>query len=53
MPPKCPLPESYFPSNRRNTHLQGEGHLQKSIEVDQVLNDDMDGDNVSDTNQED
>ena len=42
MPPKCPLLESYFPSTSRNTHLQGDEHL-----------DYMDGDNVSDTNQED
>ena len=53
MPPKCSLPESYLPSTSRNTHLQGDEHLDQNIEVDQVLNDDMDGDNVSDTNQED
>ena len=53
MPPKCPLPKSYFPSTRRNTHLQGDEHLDQNIESDQVLNDDMDGDNISDTNQED
>ena len=36
----------------RNTHLQGDEHLDQNIEVDQVLNDDMDGDKVCDTNQE-
>ena len=53
MPPKCRLRESYFSSTSRNTHLQGDEHLDQNIEADQVLNDDMDGDNVSDTNQED
>ena len=42
-----------MPSTRRNTHLQGDKHLDQNIEDDQVLNDDMDGDNASDTNQED
>ena len=50
MPPKCRLPESYLQSTSRNTHLQGGKHLDQNIEADQVLNDDMDGDNVSDTN---
>ena len=50
MPPKCPLSESYLPSTNRNTHLQGEKHLDQNIEADQVLNDYMDRDNVSDTN---
>ena len=50
MPPKCSLPESYLPSTSRNTHLQGDEYLDHNIEADQVLNDDMDGDNVSDTN---
>jgi len=53
MPPKCPLTESYLPSTSRNTHLQGDEHIDQNIEADQVLNDDMDGDNVSDSNQED
>ena len=53
MPPKCHLPESYLPSTSRNTHLQGDEHIDQNIEADQVLNDDMDGDNISDTNQED
>ena len=53
MPPKCRLPKSYLPSTSRNTHLQVDEHLDQNIEVDQVLNDDMDGDNISDTNQED
>ena len=46
MPPKCSLPESYFPS----THLQGDEHLDQNIEADQVLNDVMDGNNLSDSN---
>ena len=50
MPPKCPLLESYLPSTSINTHLKGDKHLDQNIEADQVLNDDMDGDNVSDTN---
>jgi hypothetical protein len=54
MPPKCQPPESYFPSTSRNTLLQGDELLDQNIEaVDQVINDDMDGDNVSDSNQED
>jgi hypothetical protein len=52
MPPKCRPPESYLPSSSRNTTLQGEEHGDQNIE-DQVLNDDMDGDNVIDTNHED
>jgi hypothetical protein len=54
MPPKCRPPESYFPSTRRNTTLQGDELRDQNIQaVDQVINDDMDGDNVSDSNQED
>ena len=53
MAPKCPLPKIYLPSTSRNTHLQGDKHLDQNIEADQVLNDDTDGDNVSDTNKED
>jgi hypothetical protein len=54
MPPKCRPPESYFPSTSRNTTLQGDELRDQNIEaVDQVINDDMDGDNVSDSNQED
>ena len=41
-----------MPSTSRNTHLQGDEHLDQNIEVDQVINDDMDGDNVSGTNQD-
>jgi hypothetical protein len=53
MPPKCRLPESYFPSTSRNTPLQGDELRDQNIEaVDQVINDDMDGDNISDSNQE-
>ena len=53
MPPKCPLPKSYLLSTSRNTHLQGDELLDQNIEADQVLNDDMDRDNVSDTIHED
>ena len=52
MPPKCPLLESYFPSTRRNIHLKGDKHLDQNIDADQVLNDDMDGYNITDTNRE-
>jgi hypothetical protein len=54
MPPKCQPPEIYLPSTSRNTPLQGYELRDQNIEaVDQVINDDMDGDNVSDSNQED
>jgi hypothetical protein len=54
MPPKCRPPESYFPSTSINTPLQGDELRDQNIEVvDQVINDDMDEDNVSDSNQED
>jgi hypothetical protein len=54
MPPKCRPPESYFSSTRRNTTLHGDELRDQHIEAaDQVINDDMDGDNVSDSNQED
>ena len=54
MPPKCRPPESYLPSTRRNITLHGDELWDHNIEVvDQFINDDMDGDNVSDTNQED
>jgi hypothetical protein len=54
MPPKCRPPESYLPSTSRNTPLQGDELQDQNIEAaDQVINDDMDGDNVSDSNQED
>ena len=53
MPPKCPLQESYLQSTSKNTHLQGDKLIDQYIEDDQVLNDDMDGDNVTDKNQED
>jgi hypothetical protein len=51
MPPKCRPPESYLPSTRRNTTLHGDELRDQNIEaIDQVINDDMDGDNVSDSN---
>ena len=54
MPPKCWPQESYFLSTSRNTPLHGDELRDQNIEaVDQVINDDMDGDNVSDSNQED
>jgi hypothetical protein len=54
MPPKCRPPESYLPSTSINTTLHGDELRDQNIEVvDQVINDDMDGDNVSDSNQED
>ena len=54
MPPKCRRLESYLPSTSRNTTLHGDELQDQNIEaVDQVINDDMDGDNVSDSNQED
>jgi hypothetical protein len=54
MPPKCRPPESYFSSTSRNTTLHGDELRDQNIEAtDQVINDDMDGYNVSDSNQED
>ena len=55
MPPKCQPPDSYnLPGSSRNTPLQGEQIRDQNIGADQVLNDvDMDGYNVTDTNQED
>jgi hypothetical protein len=54
MPPKCRPPESYFPSTSRNTTLHGDELRDQNIEAaHQVINDDMDGYNVSDSNQED
>ena len=55
MPPKFRPPDSYnFPGSSRNTPLQGEQIHDQNIGSDQVLNDvDMDGYNVTDTNQED
>jgi hypothetical protein len=54
IPPKCQPPESYLPSTSINTPSQGDELQDPNIEVvDQVINDDMDGDNVSDSNQED
>ena len=53
IPPKCRPQESYFPHNyTRNTSLQGEEHGYHNIE-DEVLNDPMDEDDVSDINGED
>jgi hypothetical protein len=53
MPQKCRPPETYLPSTSRNTTLQGDELRDQNIEVvDQVINDDMDGDNISDSNQE-
>ena len=47
MPPKCRPLESYLPSTSRDTPLQGDELRDQNIEaVDQVINDDMDGDNV-------
>ena len=54
MPPKCCAPESYFPSTSINTPLQGDELWDQNVEAaDQVINDDMDGDNASDSNQKD
>jgi hypothetical protein len=54
MPPKCRPPESYLPSTSRNTTLHGDELRDQNIEAaDEVINDDMDGDNISDSNQED
>ena len=54
MSPKCRSPESYFSSTSINTTLHGDELRDQNIEaVDQVINDDMDGDNISDSNQED
>ena len=54
MPPKCQPPESYLTSTSRNTTLQGDELRDQNIEVvHQVINDDMDGDNISYSNQED
>jgi hypothetical protein len=51
MPPKCRPLESYFPSTSRNTPLQGDELRDHTIEsFDQFINDDIDGDNISDTN---
>ena len=49
MPPKCQPPESYFSSTSINTTLHGDELRDQNIEVvDQFINDDMDGDNISD-----
>ena len=54
IPPKCRPLESYLPSTSITTPLQGDELRDLNIEVvDWVINDDMDGDNVSDSNQED
>jgi hypothetical protein len=54
MSQKCRPPESYLPSTSRNTTLHGDELQDQNIEVvDQVINDDMDGNNVSDSNKED
>jgi hypothetical protein len=51
MPPKCRPLESYLSSTSRNTTLHGDELRDHNIEVvDQVINDDMDGDNISDSN---
>jgi hypothetical protein len=43
-----------LPSTSRNTTLHGDELRDQNIETtDQVINDDMDGDNISDSNQED
>ena len=44
----------FLTNTSRNTPLRGDELRDQNIEaVDQVINDDMDGDNVSDSNQED
>jgi hypothetical protein len=49
MPPKCRPPESYLSSTSKNTTLHGDELRDQNIEAtDQVSNDEMDGDNVSD-----
>jgi hypothetical protein len=54
MPQKCQPPESYLSSTSINTTLHGDELRDQNIEaIDQVINDDMDGDNDSDSNQED
>jgi hypothetical protein len=54
MPPKCQPPKSYLSSTSRNTTLHGDELRDQNIEAaDQVINDDMDGDNISNSNQED
>ena len=54
MPPKCRPPKTYIPSTSINTTLHGDELRDQNIEAaNQVINDDMDGDNVSDLNQED
>jgi hypothetical protein len=54
MPPKCRPPKSSLPSNNINTTLHGDELRNQNIEVvDQFINDDMYGDKVSDSNQED
>jgi hypothetical protein len=51
IPPKCRPPESYFPCTSRNTPLLSDELQDQNIEAhEQVINDDMDGDNVSDLN---
>ena len=53
MPTKCRPPESYLPSTSRKTTLHGDELRDHNIEAtDQVINDDMDGYNVSDSNKE-
>ena len=54
MPPKCQGSESYnLSSTSRNTTLEGDEHQDHQNIEDRDLNDDMDRDNISDTNQED
>ncbi len=55
MPPKCWAPEGYNLSNTsRNTTLEGDDqHRDHQTNEDRDLNDDMDKDNFSNTNQED
>ena len=45
--------ELFAKYQQKYSSLQGDEHLDQNIKVDQVLNDDMDRDNISDTNQED
>ena len=54
MPPKCRAPESYnLSSTSINTTLEGDEHRDHHNIEDRVLNDDMDRDNITDTNHED
>ena len=49
MPPRCRLPEIYFPHNSTNTTFQDDKHGDHAIKSG-VLNDPMDEDDVTDNN---